>query len=166
MKKRWICQQLPDPAVVEQFASKLSIEKPLASLLLQRGINTVEAANAFFNPDINMLHDPFLMKDMDKAVKRLSKAIINNEKILVYGDYDVDGTSAVALLYSFLCEIIGTNYKQLVEFYIPDRYLEGYGISDQGIEYCKENNINLLISLDCGMEPAQHAASIWMRCSG
>jgi single-stranded-DNA-specific exonuclease len=152
MKKRWICQQLPDPAVVEQFASKLSIEKPLASLLLQRGINTVEAANAFFNPDINMLHDPFLMKDMDKAVKRLSTAIINNEKILVYGDYDVDGTSAVALLYSFLCEIIGTNYKQLVEFYIPDRYLEGYGISDQGIEYCKENNINLLISLDCGIK--------------
>ena len=84
MKKRWICQQLPDPAVVEQFASKLSIEKPLASLLLQRGINTPEAANAFFNPDINMLHDPFLMKDMDKAVRRLSKAIINNEKILVY----------------------------------------------------------------------------------
>ena len=152
MNKKWICQQLPDDAATARLASQLSIEKPLAALLIQRGISTPEAAAEFFNPDITKLHNPFLMKDMDKAVKRLSNAIINNEKILVYGDYDVDGTSAVALLYSFLCEIIGTESKDLVEYYIPDRYTEGYGISDQGVEYCHENNISLLISLDCGIK--------------
>lgn len=152
MDKRWICNKLPDDAVAEKFAAQLSIEKPLAALLLQRGIDTPEAAFDFFNPDITKLHNPFLMKDMDKAVKRLSQAVMNNEKILVYGDYDVDGTSAVALLYSFLCEIIGTDYKSLVEYYIPDRYSEGYGISDQGVEYCRDNNVNLLISLDCGIK--------------
>lgn len=152
MNKRWISKELPDDAVVERFAAQLSIEKPLAALLLQRGIDTPEAAADFFNPDISKLHDPFLMKDMDKAVKRLSRAVMNNEKILVYGDYDVDGTSAVALLYSFLCEIIGSDCKDLVEYYIPDRYAEGYGISDQGVEYCRENNVNLLISLDCGIK--------------
>jgi len=130
----------------------LSIEKPLAALLIQRGINTPEAAEDFFNPDISRLHNPFLMKDMDKAVKRLSDAIIDNQKILVYGDYDVDGTSAVALLYSFLCEIIGSESKNLVEYYVPDRYSEGYGISEQGVEYCRDNNVNLLISLDCGIK--------------
>lgn len=152
MNKRWISNELPDDAVIEKFAAQLSIEKPLAALLLQRGIDTPEAAADFFNPDISKLHDPFLMKDMDKAVKRLSRAVMNNEKILVYGDYDVDGTSAVALLYSFLCEIIGSDCKDLVEYYIPDRYAEGYGISDQGIEYCRDNNVNLLISLDCGIK--------------
>ena len=130
----------------------MSIEKPLAALLIQRGITTPEAAEDFFNPDISRLHNPFLMKDMDKAVKRLSDAIIDNQKILVYGDYDVDGTSAVALLYSFLCEIIGSESKNLVEYYVPDRYSEGYGISDQGVEYCRDNNVNLLISLDCGIK--------------
>lgn len=152
MKKRWICNELPEKSAVEKLANQLSIQKPLAALLLQRGIDTPEAAIDFFNPDITKLHDPFLMKDMDKAVKRLSDAIINNEKILVYGDYDVDGTSAVALVYSFLCEIIGTDCRNLVEYYIPDRYSEGYGISDQGIDYCRDNNVNLLISLDCGIK--------------
>ena len=152
MKKRWICNELPDNTAVERLASRLSIEKPLAALLIQRGINTPEAAEDFFNPDISRLHNPFLMKDMDKAVKRLSDAIIDNQKILVYGDYDVDGTSAVALLYSFLCEIIGSESKNLVEYYVPDRYSEGYGISDQGVEYCRDNNVNLLISLDCGIK--------------
>ena len=152
MKKRWICNELPDNAAVERLASRLSIEKPLAALLIQRGISTPEAAEDFFNPDISRLHNPFLMKDMDKAVKRLSDAIIDNQKILVYGDYDVDGTSAVALLYSFLCEIIGSESKNLVEYYVPDRYSEGYGISDQGVEYCRDNNVNLLISLDCGIK--------------
>ncbi|MCR4857882.1 MAG: single-stranded-DNA-specific exonuclease RecJ [Bacteroidales bacterium] len=152
MNKRWICQQLPNDAAIEKLSAQLAIEKPLAALLIQRGITTPESAADFFNPDITKLHNPFLMKDMDKAVKRLSRAIINNEKILVYGDYDVDGTSAVALLYSFLCEIVGTESKGLVEYYIPDRYTEGYGISDQGVEYCRENNVNLLISLDCGIK--------------
>lgn len=152
MKKRWICKELPDEAVSEKLAAKFSIEKPLAALLVQRGIDTVEKAEDFFNPDIAKFHDPYLMKDMDKAVKRLSKAVIDNERIMVYGDYDVDGTSAVALLYSFLCEIIGSDYKDLVEYYIPDRYSEGYGISEQGIQYCRDNNIKLLISLDCGIK--------------
>jgi len=152
MNKRWICKELPDEAVSAKLAAQLSIEKPLAALLVQRGIDTVEKADEFFNPDISKLHDPFLMTDMEKAVKRLSQAVIDNEKIMVYGDYDVDGTSAVALLYSFLCEIIGSDYKDHVEYYIPDRYTEGYGISDQGIEYCRINHINLLISLDCGIK--------------
>ena len=152
MTKRWICNELPDNAAVERMATRLPIEKPLAALLIQRGINTPEAAEDFFNPDISKLHNPFLMKDMDKAVKRLSDAIIDNQKILVYGDYDVDGTSAVALLYSFLCEIIGSDSKNLVEYYVPDRYSEGYGISEQGVEYCRDNNVNLLISLDCGIK--------------
>jgi len=152
MNKRWILKNQPDQAVIDDFAQKLNIEKPLAALLLSRGINTIEEANNFFNPDINKLHDPFLMKNMDIAVERLSQAIINNEKILVYGDYDVDGTTAVALLYSFLSEIIGAEHKKFIEYYIPDRYTEGYGISDQGIVYCYENNFKLLISLDCGIK--------------
>jgi len=152
MSKRWILKKQPEHAVIEDFANKLNIEKPLASLLLSRDINTVEEANDFFNPDINKLHDPFLMKNMDVAVERLSQAIMNNEKILVYGDYDVDGTTAVALLYSFLSEIIGAEYKNFIEYYIPDRYTEGYGISDKGIEYCHQNNFKLLISLDCGIK--------------
>ena len=152
MNKRWILKNKPQQAAIDDFATKLNIEKPLAALLLNRGINTVESAEDFFNPDINKLHDPFLMKNMDIAVERLSQAIIKNEKILVYGDYDVDGTTAVALLYSFLSEIIGADYKKYIEYYIPDRYTEGYGISDQGIEYCHQNNFKLLISLDCGIK--------------
>ncbi|MCQ2286410.1 MAG: single-stranded-DNA-specific exonuclease RecJ [Bacteroidales bacterium] len=152
MKKRWIINNLPDESEISRLSKSLKIEKPLAALLLSRGISTVEEADAFFNPDITKLHDPFLMKDMDKAVNRLSRAIMDNEKILVYGDYDVDGTSAVALLYSFLSEIIGADYKKYIEYYIPDRYLEGYGISEQGIEYCKQNGFTLLISLDCGIK--------------
>ena len=152
MEKRWILNAAPDESEVESFSKLLSIEKPLASLLISRGIRTLEDAELFFNPDISKLHDPFLMKDMDKAVDRLSRAIINNEKILIYGDYDVDGTSAVALVYSFLKEIIGADYKNYIEYYIPDRYLEGYGISDQGVEYCHANDFTLLISLDCGIK--------------
>ena len=152
MEKKWIFKELPDESEVKALAEKISIEQPLAAILLQRGIDTPEKAQEFFNPDISKIHNPFLMKDMDKAVNRLSDAITHNERILVYGDYDVDGTSAVALLYSFICEIIGSESKNLVEYYIPDRYAEGYGISDQGIEYCRNNNINLLISLDCGIK--------------
>ena len=152
MEKRWILSPTPDEREVEEFSKLLSIEKPLAALLINRGIRTMEDAELFFNPDISKLHDPFLMKDMDKAVERLSKAVIDNEKILIYGDYDVDGTSAVALVYSFLRDIIGSDYKNYIEYYIPDRYLEGYGISDQGIEYCHANDFTLLISLDCGIK--------------
>ncbi len=152
MKKRWISNRIPEDAAVNKLAEQLSIERPLAALLIQRGIDTPEAAQDFFNPDISKLYDPFLMKDMDKAVSRLSEAVIENQKIMIYGDYDVDGTSAVALLYSFLCEIIGSDYKNQVEYYIPDRYTEGYGVSQNGIEYCRNNNFNLLITLDCGIK--------------
>lgn len=152
MDKRWIISELPDSNEVEKLSGILNIEKPLASLLLQRGIKTKEEALDFFEPKIENLHDPFLMADMDKAVDRLSRAIINNEKILIYGDYDVDGTSAVALMYSFLSEIIGSEYRNYIEYYIPDRYKEGYGISELGIEYCLANNFTLLISLDCGIK--------------
>ncbi|PKP20425.1 MAG: single-stranded-DNA-specific exonuclease RecJ [Bacteroidetes bacterium HGW-Bacteroidetes-20] len=152
MDKRWIIQELPDLNDVVRLSQLLNIEKPLATLLLQRGIKTKEEADDFFEPKIEKLHDPFLMADMEKAVERLSKAIINNEKILIYGDYDVDGTSAVALMYSFLSEVIGSNYRDFIEYYIPDRYTEGYGISDLGIKYCKDNNFSLLITLDCGIK--------------
>lgn len=152
MDKRWIINELPDSNEVERLSRILNIENPLAALLLQRGIHTKEEAQDFFEPKIENLHDPFLMADMDKAVERLSKAIINNEKILIYGDYDVDGTSAVALMYSFLTEIIGSEYRNYIEYYIPDRYKEGYGISELGIQYCLDNNFTLLISLDCGIK--------------
>lgn len=152
MEKRWILKTQPNSDDVDSLSKELQIEKPLAALLISRGITTPEGAEEFFNPDISKLHDPFLMKDMDKAVDRLSRAIINNEKILIYGDYDVDGTSAVALVYSFLSEIIGSEYQHYIEYYIPDRYKEGYGISDEGIQYCKDNNFTLLISLDCGIK--------------
>lgn len=152
MDKRWIINELPDSNEVDRLSRLLEIEKPLAALLIQRGLKTKEEAEDFFEPKIENLHDPFLMADMDKAVERLSKAIINNEKILIYGDYDVDGTSAVALMYSFLSEVIGADYKNYIEYYIPDRYTEGYGISDISIEYCVNNNFSLLISLDCGIK--------------
>lgn len=152
MDKRWIINELPNSNEVERLSRILNIENPLAALLLQRGIHTKEEAQDFFEPKIENLHDPFLMADMDKAVERLSKAIINNEKILIYGDYDVDGTSAVALMYSFLTEIIGSEYRNYIEYYIPDRYKEGYGISELGIQYCLDNNFTLLISLDCGIK--------------
>ena len=115
MEKRWLIHDLPPVQDIEKLSQELSFEPPLSALLLNRGIDTAEKAREFFDPDINKLHDPFLMKDMDKAVERLSKAIINNEKILIYGDYDVDGTSAVALVYSFLSEIIGGRYQDFIE---------------------------------------------------
>ena len=132
---------------IQKLAGELNIHPVLAQLLVQRGINTFDEAKHFFRPSLNDLHDPFLMKDMDKAVDRISNAILNKEKILVYGDYDVDGTTAVSLVYTFL-----HNQYVNVEYYIPDRYKEGYGISLQGIDYAKENGCNLIIALDCGIK--------------
>ena len=152
MKKHWVIKELPDEAVVSQLCEHLHLERPLATLLAQRGITTVQQARDFFEPNIEKLHDPFLMKDMSTAVERLSKAIVHDEKIMVYGDYDVDGTSAVALVYSFLCEIRGSDAHEYIKYYIPDRYTEGYGITEQGINFCRDNGINLLISLDCGIK--------------
>lgn len=147
MEKRWVIKEKGDVEIIEKLSKDLDISEPLANLLAQRGIKSFEEARAFFRPNYSQLHDPFLMKDMDKAVSRIQKAIKLKEKILVYGDYDVDGTTAVALVYSFLKKI-----GAQLDFYIPDRYAEGYGISVQGIDYAAENNFKLIIALDCGIK--------------
>lgn len=147
MEKRWVLKQQGEMPLVQQFATELNIDPPLANLLLQRGIRSFDEAKAFFRPSLNDLHDPFLMKDMDKAIGRIESAIQNQEKILIYGDYDVDGTSAVALVYTFLHKF----YDKL-DFYIPDRYFEGYGISNRGIDFAAENGFSLVIALDCGIK--------------
>lgn len=152
MEKRWVVKPRADEAIVEKLAGELSIDKVLANLLVQRGITTYTEAKNFFRPSIDDLHDPFLMKDMDKAIVRLETAIKNKEKILVYGDYDVDGTTAVSLVYSFLKTLPNPSGEVLIDYYIPDRYAEGYGISFQGIDFAKENNFSLIIALDCGIK--------------
>jgi len=150
MKMKIIIKPEGDKKIVEHLQDVLSINKTLANLLAQRGIKTYDEAKVFFRPDINELHDPFLMKDMDKAVSRLNKALSKNENILIYGDYDVDGTTSVALVYSFL-----RKYTEQINFYIPDRYDEGYGISYKGIDYASENNYSLVIALDCGIKAVE-----------
>ncbi|HOY33476.1 MAG TPA: single-stranded-DNA-specific exonuclease RecJ [Bacteroidales bacterium] len=150
MEKRWVLKQLGNNELIMQLANDLNVSFPIANLLYQRDITTFEEARSFFRPELSHLHDPFLMKDMDKAVGRIEKAIKENEKILVYGDYDVDGTSAVALVFSFL-----KNFCSKIDFYIPDRYQEGYGISFKGIDYAHENNISLVIALDCGIKAVE-----------
>lgn len=147
MKKNWVITEKGDEQVVNNLAQELDINKHIANLLVQRGVRTFEEARSFFRPELSHLHDPFLMKDMDKAVSRIQKAIRQKEKILVYGDYDVDGTTAVSLVYSFLKKI-GAD----LDFYIPNRYSEGYGISKQGIDFAAENNFKLVIALDCGIK--------------
>jgi len=147
MQKRWLVKELHKEDEEKQLAASMNINNVLAKLLIQRGITSKEKADSFFKPDFKDLHDPLLMHDMEKAVNRIGEAVKNNEKILVYGDYDVDGTAAVALVYSFLKELnIDT------EFYIPDRYKEGYGISDAGVDYAAKNNYKLVIALDCGIK--------------
>ncbi|MEO8759837.1 MAG: single-stranded-DNA-specific exonuclease RecJ, partial [Bacteroidia bacterium] len=140
-------KQQPDTDNVNALAKAINIDRVNATLLLQRGISNFNSAKDFFRPDLSLLHDPFLMKDMDKAVARVLKAVSNKEKILVFGDYDVDGTTSVALFYSYL-KTIGADCW----YYIPDRYAEGYGISLKGIDYAKENNYGLIVSLDCGIK--------------
>ncbi len=147
MEKNWIVKEQGNPVLVRHLAAELGIDQTLANLLLQRGVQTFSQAKDFFRPQLNQLHDPFLMKDMDKAIARIQKAIAGNEKIMIFGDYDVDGTTAVALVYSFL-----KKYSPNVSFYIPDRYNEGYGISYQGIDYARDSGISLIIALDCGIK--------------
>jgi single-stranded-DNA-specific exonuclease len=157
MEKKWIIKDSGDNAVVRHLAGALGVTDSLANLMVQRNITSPEEAYAFFNPSMDYLHDPFMMKDMNIAVERLSTAIKKNERILVYGDYDVDGTTAVALVYSFLREQ-GSN----VEYYIPDRYKEGYGVSFQGLDSAFRNKCKLVITLDCGIkatEKIQYARS-------
>ena len=131
----------------DQLVAELGFSPVICLLLVQRGITSIEEAKKFFKPSLNDLHDPFLMPDMDKAVRRLNKALGNKEKILIYGDYDVDGTTAVSLVFKYL-----RPYSSTLDFYIPDRYDEGYGISYKGIDYAAENGVSLVISLDCGIK--------------
>jgi single-stranded-DNA-specific exonuclease len=147
MVRRWLRKQLPEKEKVETLSSAINTNSTLTSILLQRGISDFESAKKFFRPSLFHLHDPFLMKDMAKAVKRLKTALDREEKILIYGDYDVDGTTAVALVYSYL-----RKFYPGCEIYIPDRYAEGYGISLAGIEYAEQNNFSLIIALDCGIK--------------
>ena len=151
IEKRWVVKSPGDPKTVKQLAAGLGISPVLANLLVQRGIETLEDASRFFNPRMEELHDPFLMKDMDRAVARIERAVKNNEKIMVYGDYDVDGTTAVALVYAFLRRLGHTN----LTFYIPDRYTEGYGISIKSIDYAARKNVDLVITLDCGIKASE-----------
>ena len=157
-ERKWILKDPADPEKVGRLSAELGIDRVLAELLVKRGVETFEQARSFFRPSLDDLHDPFLMKDMDKAVKRLRKAITTEEGILVYGDYDVDGTTAVALVYSFL-----RRYSSKVDFYIPDRYEDGYGLSYRGIDWAKEHGFSLIITLDCGIkanEKVDYAASL------
>jgi single-stranded-DNA-specific exonuclease len=147
MEKRWVRAPKADQYEVDLLAQQLNIDTSLAQILVQRGIATFEAAKDFFRPQLNQIHDPFLMKDMELAVERIDKAISGNEHILIYGDYDVDGTTSVALAYSFFSQFT-TN----IEYYIPDRHKEGYGISTAGIDYAASKNISLIIALDCGIK--------------
>ncbi|MGN6437429.1 MAG: single-stranded-DNA-specific exonuclease RecJ [Agriterribacter sp.] len=148
MEKRWHILETPRQAADQLYAT-LKIHPAICNILAQRGIANFDEAKNYFRPDLNQLHDPFLMKDMDKAIQRLLLAFENREKILVFGDYDVDGTTAVACMFQFLCTIYT---PQNIEFYIPHRYREGYGISKSGIDYAFEKDISLIISLDCGIK--------------
>ncbi len=147
MQKKWILKEQAEAEKIDELAESAGISKPLANLLLQRGINDSESARKFFRPDLQQLYDPFLMKDMDRAVERLEKAIIERENVLIYGDYDVDGTTAVAMMYVFL-----KSKCRNVFYYVPDRYTEGYGISYKGIDYAEEMGCKLIIALDCGIK--------------
>ena len=150
---RWTFKSEPNEKEVKKLADELGINKVLSKLLVQRGIKTFEEAKYFFRPSLDNLHDPFLMKDMELASDRIEKAIDQREKILIYGDYDVDGTTAVSLMYSYLIE----TYKN-VAIYIPDRYEEGYGVSFQGIDFAADNGFQLIISLDCGIKATDKVA--------
>ena len=150
---RWTLKTTPNITTVQQLSKDLSIDDTLSKLLVQRGISTFEEAKKFFRPSLEELHDPFLLKDMDLAVSRIEKAIASNENILIYGDYDVDGTTSVSLVASYLKTITTS-----ISTYIPDRYDEGYGISYQGIDFAADNNFSLIIALDCGIKAIDKVA--------
>jgi len=152
-EKVWNIKSPGDINDVKHLSAKLNVDMTIANLLVQRNIRTFEEANVFFRPRLTDLHDPFLMKDMDKAVERLHRAIERQEKVLIYGDYDVDGTTSVSMLYMFLKDKI----KNL-DFYIPDRYSEGYGISPKSVEYAADNNFTLVIVIDCGIKAMEKIA--------
>ena len=151
IEKRWVVKPQGDKQAVEALASHLHMSPVLTNLLVQRGIDTVEKAKKFFSPSLRDLHDPFLMKDMDRAVQRIERAVKQNETVMIYGDYDVDGTTAVALVYKFLSQI---GHKNLL-FYIPDRYVDGYGISIRSIDHAVRKGVKLVIALDCGIKAVE-----------
>jgi single-stranded-DNA-specific exonuclease len=148
---RWNLKSKPEKLKVQHLQNELQVDEIIATLLVQRGIETFEQAKTFFRPTLEDLHDPYLMKDMDLAVNRIENAIKNEENILVFGDYDVDGTTAVSLVSSYLKTIYPN-----IDTYIPDRYDEGYGISFKGIDYAEDNGISLIIALDCGIKSIDH----------
>ena len=152
MEKRWVVNTPPDKKQILELKNELKCSPVIANLLLQRGIKSAKEAKAFFNLSLDMLHDPFLMKDMDKAVSRLDTAINKGEKILIYGDYDVVGTTSVALLYKYLSKHYN---KDALEYYIPNRYEEGYGVSKLGIDYASNNKFSLIIITDCGIKAVE-----------
>jgi single-stranded-DNA-specific exonuclease len=153
MEYKWIIREKADLKAVESLGKEINLNQTLANMLVNRGVDTFQKAKDFFRPDPDKLHDPYLMKDMDKAVDRLALAIQREEKILVYGDYDVDGTTSVAMFYGFLKQ-----FYAHVSFYIPDRYKEGYGISEKGVRFAAENNFSLVVSLDCGIKAIEKVA--------
>jgi single-stranded-DNA-specific exonuclease len=153
MEYKWMIRDKADLETVESLGKEINVNLTLANMLVNRKVDSFQKAKDYFRPDLDKLHDPFLMKDMDRAVKRLQSAIQNDEKIMVYGDYDVDGTTSVALVFGYLRE-----FYPNVDFYIPDRYKEGYGISEKGVRYAAENNFKLIISLDCGIKALEKVA--------
>jgi single-stranded-DNA-specific exonuclease len=150
---RWTLKSKPEKEKVQKLQDEIQVDALIATLLVQRGVETYEQAKAFFRPSLNNLNDPFLMKDMDKAVARIEEAIDKGENILVFGDYDVDGTTAVSLVSSYL-----KSYYSNIATYIPDRYNEGYGISYAGIDFAEDNEFTLIIALDCGIKSIDHIA--------
>ena len=150
MEKVWNLKPQGELNDIKHLSAALNVNMVITNLLVQRGINTFNEAKAFFRPKLSDLHDPFLMKDMDKAVERLERAIENQEKVMIYGDYDVDGTTSVAMMYLFL-----KDHLQNIDFYIPDRYTEGYGISPHSIEYAASEDFSLIIVLDCGIKAVE-----------
>ena len=151
MIKRWQNKETPSTYTIEELSKAINVNPYLSTILLQRGISDFNAAKDFFRPSLEKLHNPFLMQDMEKAVRRLKKAVDNAEKILIYGDYDVDGTTAVSLVYSYL-----RKFYSHCEIYIPDRYAEGYGVSQAGVEWAAANNYSLIIIIFLFCEDAHY----------
>ena len=143
---KWRKKEAVNPALVEHISESINVNPFLSEILVQRDIEDYETAKSFFNPLKSELHDPFLMKDMDLAIDRIQEALNNGENILIYGDYDVDGTTSVSLVYTFL-----KTYTPNIDYYVPDRFKEGYGISIEGIAYAVEHKVDLMIALDCGI---------------
>src|SRR5690554_412023 len=147
MEYQWVIKPTPLPKTIRLLMEEVNLPRPLAVILAQRGIDSFESAKEYFRPSLERLYDPYMMKGMEKAVQRIINAIERKEKILIYGDYDVDGTTSVALMYDFLISVYPN-----ISYYIPDRYNEGYGISIDGIDYAADNSFSLVIALDCGIK--------------